>query len=416
MALVIRFMESVTASVPPCFPEQPVVFEMLSQNNEAAEARMRWIAVASVVIMTVPGWARADDVELIDLSSFVSNATDTAAFDVNPSGVVVGTVRVEGGEQQVARWTATNGAVLDSIFGSESPQAVSASGVIVGTYLGTGTGWYYRDGAFDCIPLPDPCGSFNNIWRASSGRDLNRHDVFTGSISPPPDHPANAPVEAYLGSFAGDGSVVIRRLGAFQGEGTRGNGLNDADEVVGVTGSGLDTTALLFRDGSVIALPDVGGGYNWAEAINNDGFAVGIASRPDPGVWPYDAEAALWDTRSDPITVGLLGRLPGHRLSRATDINAGGTIVGFSVDAEFADQRAVAWIDGQLLDLNTLLPPGSDWHLEVATAVNDAGLMVGYGRRDGLAGRRAFLLRPVPLFASDFEGGGLSGWDWGAGF
>lgn len=78
------------------------------------------------------------------------------------------------------------------------------------------------------------------------------------------------------------------------------------------------------------------------------GVAVGIASRPDPGNWPCDAEAALWDTRVHPITVRLLGRLPGHRLSRALDVNGTGLAVGFSVDVDFDDQRATAWSGGRI--------------------------------------------------------------------
>jgi len=110
------------------------------------------------------------------------------------------------------------------------------------------------------------------------------------------------------------------------------------------------------------------------------------------------------------VTVTPLGRLPGHRLSRALDINNHGAAVGFSVDADFADQRAVLWLDGGITDLNTVLPPDSDWHLEVATAVNDAGTVVGYGRRAGLPGRRAFQLGSAGIFDSGFETGDLDRW------
>jgi probable HAF family extracellular repeat protein len=366
-----------------------------------------------VIVAAVPWCSNAGSAELIDLSALVPGVSDAAAFGISPSGLVVGSVRVGGGEQKVAVWTASSGEVLDSDFGSEYAQSINDNGVIVGTYLGTATGWFYRDGAFDCIPLPDPCGSFNNIWRASSGSDVNRHDVFTGAVSPDASQPANDPVEAYLGSFADDGSVVIERLGDYLGASTRGTGLNDVGEVVGVSGSGLDTTALLFRTGQVIALPDLDGGYNQALDLNNDGLAVGLVSRPDTGPWPYDAEAARWDTVADPITVELLGRLPGHRLSLAADINGSGVVVGYSVDADFDDQRAVAWIDGQIVDLNAWLPPDSDWHLELATAVNDTGVIVGYGRRDGIPGRRAFMLRPGLMFWSGFEPGDLSDWSHG---
>ena len=222
-------------------------------------------------------------------------------------------------------------------------------------------------------------------------------------------------MEAYLGSFAPDGSVMIERLGDFLGAGTGGFGLNDAGDVVGVSGSGLDYAALLFRAGQVIPLPTLGGGYNWAEAINSQGIAAGISSHPDPGPWPYDAEAVLWDTHAEPISVTPLGRLPGHRLSRAVDVNTAGVAVGYSVDADFADQRAVLWADGAIVDLNSLLPAGSDWRLEVATGINDSGAIVGYGRRAGLPGSRAFLLAPTVVFASGFDRGDLRGWTHAAG-
>lgn len=353
-------------------------------------------------LLLATGQAKASE-WIVDLSEQIPGVMDAAAFAISPNGDVVGSVRIDGGEQVAARWRGEGAEVLDSLFGSEFPQAISDEGVIVGTYVGSGTGWFLRDGALDCIPLPDPCGSFNNLWRASSGNDLNRLNEFTGAISPAADQPLNDPIEAYVGRFGPDGAVEIHRLGDFHGEDTRGFGINDLGEVVGTTGSGLDTKPLLFRDGDVIELPDVGGGYNWPEAINNQGFAVGIASRPDNGAWPYDAEAALWTTQTHPITVQLLGRLPGHRLSRALDVNDAGLAVGFSVDVGFDDQRATAWSRGRIIDLNDALPADTVWMLNVATGVNDDGLIVGYGRRAGLPGRRAFLLRPFLLFASDFE-------------
>ena len=369
---------------------------------------MRPLIVVSILMQASTGLTQT--YELVVLAELVPEASDSAAFGVSGNGQVVGSVRLAGGEQMVARWTADSAEVLDSIYGSEYAQAISDDGVIVGTYVGSGTGWTFREGEFNCVPLPDPCGSFNNLWRASSANDVNGLNVFTGGISPDAGQPADDPVEAYLGSFSADGSITIERLGDFLGADTFGAALNDAGEVVGISGSGLETTALLFRGGLVVPLPGLGGGYDWAEAINDAGLAAGISAFPEPGPWPYDAEAVLWNTGADPISVTPLGRLPGHRLSRALDVNNAGTAVGFSVDAGFVDQRAVLWSGGGIVDLNSLLPPGTDWFLEVATAVNDSGAIVGYGRRAGVPGRRAFLLVPGPLFLGDFESGDLSGW------
>jgi len=347
---------------------------------------------------------------LVDLADLVTDSSETAAFDISPGGLVVGLARIGGGPQVAVRWSDGTAEVIDSIYGSEAAEAVSDDGVVVGTYSGTGNGWYARDGIVDCIPLPDPCGSFNNIWRSSSGHDINSANEFAGTISPDPDQPTTQPVQAYRGSFEADGSITIERLGGYLGASTYGRGLNDAGDVVGVSGNGLDYTALLFRDGGVIPLPDLGGAYNWAEAITNAGIAAGVATEPVSGPWPYDGEAVLWDTTADPVTVVRLGKLPGHRLSRALDLNDAGTVVGTSVDADFADQRAVLWHDGTIVDLNQLLPQGSDWRLEVATGISDAGEIVGYGIRDGLPGRRAFLLQPDAVFRTGFEAGHHGAW------
>lgn len=366
------------------------------------------LAVLLTTVCATPG--AAEDVELVDLSALIQNSSDTAAFGISPSGLVVGTVRIDGGPQMVALWTEGSGRVVDSPFGSEYAQAINDDGVFVGTYVGSGNGWYSRNGVIECVPLPDPCGSFNNLWKASSANDVNAFSTFTGGISPPADHPINDPIEVYLGRLAADGTVAIERLGDYLGADTFGTGLNDAGQVVGISGSGPNTTALLFRDDHVLAMQGLGGGYDWVEAINNAGAAVGISAHPNPGPWPYDAEAVRWDTSVEPITPEALGRLPGHRLSRALDVNDSAVAVGFSVDAAFVDQRAVLWRNGKIVDLNDLLPPGTDWVLEVATAVNNSGAIVGYGRRDGVPGRRAFLLIPEVLFVGDFESGNLAGW------
>ena len=47
-----------------------------------------------------------------------------------------------------------------------------------------------------------------------------------------------------------------------------------------------------------------------------------------------------------------------------------------------------------MLDLNTLIAPGSGWILTEARDINDRGQIVGYGQTT--QGTRAFLLTPVP--------------------
>lgn len=45
--------------------------------------------------------------------------------------------------------------------------------------------------------------------------------------------------------------------------------------------------------------------------------------------------------------------------------------------------HAFIWFERQMMDLNDLVIPGSGWILEVATAINDEGQIVGCGSPPG---------------------------------
>jgi hypothetical protein len=55
-------------------------------------------------------------------------------------------------------------------------------------------------------------------------------------------------------------------------------------------------------------------------------------------------------------------------------------------------EHAAVWKGGTVTDLNTLLPKGSGWVLQRATAINDGGDIAGIGTHEGKAA--AFLLKP----------------------
>ena len=64
--------------------------------------------------------------------------------------------------------------------------------------------------------------------------------------------------------------------------------------------------------------------------------------------------------------------------------------------------RAFLWRNGEMTDLNTLIPAGTGWILESAAGISDGGQIVGYGTLSGK--RRAFLLTP-PTDLATFIGG-----------
>jgi hypothetical protein len=61
--------------------------------------------------------------------------------------------------------------------------------------------------------------------------------------------------------------------------------------------------------------------------------------------------------------------------------------------AGWAGQVAVAWLDGELIELNDAIPADSGWTLLMIRGVNSEGQMVGLGERNGE--RRSFILTPA---------------------
>jgi probable HAF family extracellular repeat protein len=90
-----------------------------------------------------------------------------------------------------------------------------------------------------------------------------------------------------------------------------------------------------------------------------------------------------------------LGMLPGDASSSANAINNKGEIVGVSVAADGVTSRAFIYLNGQMYDLNTLLdtasPIAGSVKLEEAVGINSHGRIAANGTRDGQ--QHAYLLK-----------------------
>jgi probable HAF family extracellular repeat protein len=175
--------------------------------------------------------------------------------------------------------------------------------------------------------------------------------------------------------------------------------INDFGQVVGSVTSGCDTPNVGSHPYLWLPEPAFGlaagphdllagvpndGSLNIALAINSAGEIAGVrledAILLEPWIWRQGVFEPL------PLP-------PGSASASPSDLNDLGQVVGASGIESVEPFRALLWENGEVLDLNDLIPPGSGWTLESATAINERGQIVGRGRLGGEI--RAFLLTPA---------------------
>ena len=157
-----------------------------------------------------------------------------------------------------------------------------------------------------------------------------------------------------------------------------------------------------MRDHLVVLVPNEtsrhGGNPEFLAAINNAGEIIGW------GVFPGSSlEAFVW---RDGVATDL-GHLDGC-FSFTHSINSQSQIVGAAISCDGMVLRAFLWEHGSMVDLNTLIPPGSSLQLIDATDVNDRGEIVGDGVPPGASANNfvdhGFLLIPCDENHPNIEG------------
>jgi len=155
------------------------------------------------------------------------------------------------------------------------------------------------------------------------------------------------------------------------------NGMNERGEVVGATTLAGDQTwhPFLWNGKRLIDLGTFGGDTGEAVWINDAGDVVGIAQEP-ASCSNGDGHAFLWRNG----VLHDLGTTAGLENSEADFINSKGQVVGFSFSCDFSiTTDAFLWEDGNIVDLNTLIPENSGFYLSAAEFISDRGEIAALG-------------------------------------
>ena len=168
-------------------------------------------------------------------------------------------------------------------------------------------------------------------------------------------------------------------------------GLNNKGQVAGTSSlaGGQGPHAFLWERGSLLDLGTLGGNFSFAGWIDDSGQVVGASTTTT------EAETTLraFSWKSGRMT--NLGSLDGDVCSLAFGSNSKGQVVGNSIPCDSGGpSRPFLWENGgPMVDLNTLIPPGSGIVLDEGVAINERGeIVVGATLENGEV--HSFLLAP----------------------
>ena len=351
---------------------------------------IRWVLVSQVMVWTVlrPGMALTIEepqaYRITDLGTLGGDLSE--AYGINNAGQVVGwSTTSEGGGHgflyaggvMTDLGTLTGGSVSYATGINDMGQVVGYGGInAYGPQFREFTqGFIWTNGSLQPLGALYCSCSFNERYGTSAAYGINTAGQVVGDSR-------TVRGKTFRHAFLSQ-SGAMQDIGGGPG-GTSisyAYGINDAGQVVGR----LDDRAFLWQDGAAQDLGTLPGhASSAARAISGRGQVVGESVAPTG----TEGSAFLWEAGA----MRDLGALAGDPWSQANGINGRDQIVGRSGTRDWASSHAVLWQAGVMRDLNSLLPAGSGWGLISASAINDAGQIVGVGMHDGR--HRAFLMSP----------------------
>ncbi len=243
---------------------------------------------------------------------------------------------------------------LSGVFSTAT--AINDAGQVVGYVDGQSSAFLYSDGT--TTDIGSLGGGYVYPYRInSSGLVVGESSLGSGDV------------HAFMfsaGTMSDMGTLDGTPSGAYSGA----YAVNDSGVVVGQSSTANgEYHGFVYGRGAMTDIGTLGGEYSIATAVNSNGQVLAFSTLP--GGATYHACVYAGGMLVD------LGTLGGD-YSWGYGMNNLGQVVGESTTSEGVS-HAFLWQNGEMRDLNELLPADSGWVLNSAQFINDAGRIVGDG-------------------------------------
>ena len=159
--------------------------------------------------------------------------------------------------------------------------------------------------------------------------------------------------------------------------------LNNANQMIGYSGKFTTSNRPVYWS-SPTATPTL-----LASPLSSQFTNMGLNAKGNIFLTNVEGQTQFYSSSSaQPLTLpALVARA--NNAGGAVGMNAAGVLVGASYSTtpipgfNHVDVHAVRWVNGQVQDLNALIPANSGWALEYAQGINDSGTIYGKGIFNG---------------------------------